>query len=143
MFYLGLAYESASDFSEAKKYFNAAYDSFNILGVTAGMIEAQAGLARLALKDGDIYEAEKLSLEIVDYLKKEGPHNLELPILVYLSCARVFEQSGNAQLFKHSVKKGYQEIRNRFEMINDENWRKTYLDAIPENRELLACYKGE
>ncbi len=141
-FYLGLAYESASDFSEAEKQFTSACDSFKILDTSSGIIEAQAGLARLALKSGDIRAAEHLALQIIKYLDQEGSQGLELPILVYLTCVNIFKALQDTSMFQHALKIGLNELENRLAMISEADLKKIFLEEVPENHELLV-YRNE
>ena len=138
LFYLGLVQESANEISEAEQHFTSACDSFKLLGANSGIIEAQAGLARLALKSGDIEEAGYLAYKIINYLDQEGPQGLELPILVYLSCARIFNDLEDTFMFHNVLKNGLKEIEDRLEMIRVASWKEIFLEEIPENRELMA-----
>lgn len=137
-FYLGLSHESANDLVEAANQFTTACESFDILGATSGVVEAQAGLARLALIRGDLREAENLALKVMNYLDQEGPQGLELPILAYYSCVKVFDALEETHLFQHVLEMGAKVIHHRLDMIRDGDWKSVYLKAIPENRGLLA-----
>jgi class 3 adenylate cyclase/tetratricopeptide (TPR) repeat protein len=140
-FYLGLACESENDVVKATKHFNLAIDSFANLRATAGTIESQAGLARLVLSKGDLSKAKELALQVYGYLDQEGLHGLELPILTCLTCAKVFDAMGDAKRLNQLLGKGIGEIQDQAAMIQKEDWRQIFLDAIPENRELLAYQK--
>ncbi|MHA1290403.1 MAG: ATP-binding protein, partial [Candidatus Thorarchaeota archaeon] len=140
-FYLGLAYESTNDISEATRHFTAALDGFKLLNATSQIVEVQAALARLTLQTGDKVQAEQYALQIIHYLDQEGPQGLELPILVYMSCARIFKVLEDTTLLQHTLQSGHREIQDRLTMISDVNWRKIFLEAIPENRELLKEYE--
>jgi tetratricopeptide (TPR) repeat protein len=135
-FYLGLACESAGDMSEAAVQFEAARAAFHLLGATAQMVEAQAGLARLALQRSDLPQAEQHALQIIAYLEEHESQGLELPILVYLTCARVFQALGDAPRLQQVLENGRRELQTRLERISEASWRKTFLEAIPENHAL-------
>ena len=137
-FYLGLANEKAGDTSEAAANYEAARAAFKLLDATTQMVEAQAGLARLALQHKDLPQAEKNALEILAYLEQHGPQWFELPLLVYLTCARVFQALGDAPRLQHVLENGRKELQARLDRISDADWRQTFLDAVPENRALMA-----
>ena len=137
-FYLGLTHESANEELQAKKYFKDAYESFKMLNVSSGMVEAQAGLARLALREGDVALAKELALQVNHYLDEGGPEGLELPILAYLSCLEVFGATGDTAMFEHVLEEGSRVIQNRLEKIRKEDWKEIFIDKIPENRLLLG-----
>lgn len=137
-FYLGLAHEKAGNAAEATAHFTAAQAAFEALGISTQAIEAQAGLARLALQNEDIIQAKQFALQLANYLDKEGSQGLELPMLVYLTCARVFQAIGDAKRLNHTLIQGRHELQERIERISEANWREIFLEAIPENNALLA-----
>jgi predicted ATPase/class 3 adenylate cyclase len=137
-FYLALACEKAGDFSEATVQFEAAQAAFKLLGATAQMLDAQAGLARLALQRGDLPQAKQCASQINAYLKEHGPQGLELPILTYLTCARVFQEMGDALQLNQVLDQGRRELQTRLDRISDAGWREIFLEEVPENRALMA-----
>lgn len=137
-FYLGLAYESAGDWIKAKREYVSACDSSKMIGTTSGIVEALAGLARLALKSGDASGAEHFALQIISYLDQESSQGLEFPILAILSCVKVFDALKDTSMFQHALKIGLKEIENQLAKITETEWRETFIKEVPENRELLA-----
>jgi predicted ATPase/class 3 adenylate cyclase len=138
-FYLGLANEKAGNMSEAAAQYEAALASFKLLDATTQMVEAQAGLARLALQHNNLPQAEQNAMEIIAFLEQHGPQGLELPILVYLTCARVFQVLGDAPRLQRILENGRKELQARLDRIRLADWRKTFLEAVPENCALMAC----
>jgi predicted ATPase/class 3 adenylate cyclase len=138
LFYLGLAHERAGDMSKAGRQFEAALAAFKLLNSPAQIVEAEAGLARLALQVGDLPQAEQLALQIIAYLEQQGPQGLELPILVYFTCARIFKALGDAPRLQYILENGCRELNARLDHISEASWRQTFLDAVPENRALMA-----
>jgi hypothetical protein len=102
------------------------------------MVEAQAGLARLALQRSDLPQAEQNALQIIAYLEQHGPQGLELPILAYLTCARVFQALGDAPRLQDTLENGRRVLQTLLDRISEAGWRETFLEAVPENRELMA-----
>ncbi len=137
LFYLGLAFEKAGEVSEAAAQFEAAYAAFKMLDASAQMVETQAGLARLALHHSNLPQAKQYALQILTYLEEYGSHGLELPILAYLTCARVFQALGDAPRLQHILENGLKELQSRLDRISLADWRETFLEAVPENRELM------
>ena len=140
-FYLGLSHESGGDFNLAADYFRQALVSFEAIGAKSGIVEAQAGLARLAHKQGSAAEAGELALEVINFLDKEGNQGLELPVLAYLTCIKIFDTLGDTVGVEHVRKEAYSVIQDRLAMIDEPDWRKVYLESIPENRELVKIKK--
>ncbi len=137
LFYLGLVYESSNDLVEASNFFSDALAGYKLINATPQIVEVQAGLARVALQTGDIAQAEKYALQIIHYLDQEGPQGLELPILGFLTCTRIFSALDDTDLLLHTVEFGRKEIDDRLEKISDEQWRKNYIENIPENSAIL------
>jgi tetratricopeptide (TPR) repeat protein len=137
-FYLGLACEKGGGLSEACEQFEAARKSFKSLDVIAQMVEAQAGLARLALRRSDLLQAGQHAMHVSSYLEEHGSQGLELPTLVYLSCAMVFQALGDNPRLQKALENGRKELQTRLDQISEADWRTTFLEAIPENRDLLA-----
>jgi class 3 adenylate cyclase/tetratricopeptide (TPR) repeat protein len=137
-FYLGLANEKMDQLSEAAGHFETAQASFEQLGAAPQATEAQAGRARLALQRADLQEAGEIALGIGFYLEQHGPQALELPMLAYLTCARVFQTTGDTQRLERTLAEARRELQARLSRISDAGWQKTYLEAIPEHRELIA-----
>jgi hypothetical protein len=95
-------------------------------------------LARVALRHGDLLQAERNAIQINAYLEQNGPQGLELPILVYLTCARVFQALEDTPRLQRILENGRKELQTRLGRISESSWRDTFLDAIQENRELMA-----
>jgi tetratricopeptide (TPR) repeat protein len=137
-YYLGLAEEEAGDLPEASLQYEIAQSAFGALGMTALGIEAQAGVARLALQQEDLDQANQIVTQITSFLNKEGPQGFELPMLVYLTCAKIFDALDDTSQLKQTLEKSYEIIQTRLEGIKESSWRALFVEAIPEHRALLA-----
>ena len=136
-FYLGLALEKAGQISDAAAKFEAARAAFEQLGASPRVVEAQAGLARLALQSSNLPLAEQTAMQIMAYLDQHGPQGLELPMLTYLTCVRVFQALGDEKRLAHILENGRSELQARLNQISDAVWRQNFLEAVPEHRELV------
>jgi len=136
-FYLGLANEKTGNLSEATASYESARAAFKLLDATTQMVEAQAGLARLALQRSDLSQAEHNAMVIFNYLEQHGPQGLELPILVYLTCAMVFQALGDVLRLQHILEIGRKELQVRLDRISEAGWRETFLKTVPENCALM------
>jgi tetratricopeptide (TPR) repeat protein len=137
-FYLGLVLESMGELVEASAQFESARAASEQLGMPAQAVEARAGLARVALQRCDFSLAEQHAAQLMAYLEKEGPQGLELPMLIYLTCARVFQAIGATDRLRHALEDGCRELQARLERIGEMSWQETFLEAVPENRALMA-----
>jgi predicted ATPase len=139
-YYLGLANEEAGDLPEAATHYENAQSAFKALGMAALSVEAQAGLARLSLQQEDLVQAQHIAIQVSSFFNKEGPQGFELPMLVYLTCAKIFEALKDTSQLKQTLEKSHEVIQARLEGIKESSWRKLFVEAIPEHRTLLALY---
>ena len=137
-YYLGLAYEEAGDLTEAASHYGTAKSAFEALGMTALVMEAQAGVARVALLQENLDQAQRIVRQISSFLNKEGPQGFELPMLVYLTCAKIYEALKDSSQLSKTLVKSREVIETRLEGIKESSWRKLFIEAIPEHRALLA-----
>jgi hypothetical protein len=100
-------------------------------------MDALSGMARCALETGHLEQAGKHSLEVCSYLDENGSQGMEFPILAYLTCARVFEQTGDDERSWLSIEKGYEQLMERVEKISDPEWRRVYIEEVPENYSII------
>ncbi len=59
----------------------------------------------------------------------------------YLSCAEIFEALGEREEARRSVEAGYQELQERAGKISDPEWRKSYLENVPEHRTITETWE--
>jgi class 3 adenylate cyclase/tetratricopeptide (TPR) repeat protein len=135
--YLGLTLDAVGDCDQAEENFNQAWEAFNQIGAPGYAMDALSGMARCALESGQLEQARKHSLEICAYLEENGSQGMEFPTLAYLTCARVFEQTGDEERRRESIEKGYQQLMERAEKISDPEWRKIFLKEVSENHDLF------
>jgi tetratricopeptide (TPR) repeat protein len=140
--YLGLCYESNNDHTSSTAAFGKALEVMRDINVPGPYMDALAGLVRSELKQGEIDQACERNDELWSFLRKEGAGGLEFPILAYQTCASVFETCKDLSNAKRARKEGYEELINRAERISDEQWRKTYLQNIPEHQEAIEITKS-
>jgi hypothetical protein len=83
------------------------------------------------------------SNEICSYLEENGPEAMEFPILAYLTCARVYEKTGDQERRQKSIEDGYKQLMERAEKISDPEWRRVYLEEVQENQEIGGLTNNE
>ena len=139
--YLGQIEESAGEISQARKHFAEALGNYEQLGMRGPAVDARAGLARSALIEGDLDTACQQAIEIETTLHDSGPLGMEFPIRAYLTCARVWQVAGERERMLRNIGEGYTELAARAEKISMPDWRQSYLENIPEHRDLVALWK--
>ena len=139
--YLGLTLERLEEWDLAAQSFTDAWDEFNQLGAAGYAMEALAGRARCALETGQYEQAMKFALELCDYLQNNGSQGMEFPILAYVTCAWVFERTGDEERRQKSIEKGMQQLMEMAGKISDARWRKVYLEQVPEHQIIEALQR--
>jgi tetratricopeptide (TPR) repeat protein len=135
--HLGLALAAKADLEAARQAFEQALAIRCDLGQHALACDDLAGLARLALQEGQVEQAVAYGEEILQEIASHGADGIEFPVLVYLTCGRAFLAAGLAELGGQALRDGYKLLMARAEHIQDEALRRQFLENVPFNRELL------
>jgi tetratricopeptide (TPR) repeat protein len=104
-----------------------------------GVVETLSGLARAVLIRGNIVEANAYVTDILAYLETNALDGAESPALVYLACYQVL-QAANDPRANELLAQGYRFLMDRAAKISDEALRRSFLEYVPWNRELLAVW---
>jgi class 3 adenylate cyclase/predicted ATPase len=134
--YLGLVFESIDEFDIAREKFQEAMEIYLQVSMPGYAQDALAGAARCAKALGRQEEAYQYATNVRDYLEKNNAQGLEFPILAYLTCGQIFQSLGNESQARLIVESGYHKLVKSAERIGDPDWRASYLDNVPEHREL-------
>ena len=138
-YYLGLCLEAIGDHDDAAESYRHAREAFSEINVPGLAMDALAGLVRCAFEQRQIDQACAYTDDLWAFLRKEGPHGMEFPLMAYLACGQVFETCRKSEDAKAARKMGYDELMTRAEKISDSSWRKSFLENIPEHRQLLEA----
>jgi DNA-binding SARP family transcriptional activator/tetratricopeptide (TPR) repeat protein len=139
---LGDVYQKAGNLSLAAEYLAAASAGFAEIGVESDRFEAQATMARVALDRGQPDEARRLALEIWDFLGEHGTEGFGPTAWIYLCIADVVaavEAPGISA--REAIEAGYRDMMQRADKIGDAAWRQSFLENVPENRELVERWE--
>jgi tetratricopeptide (TPR) repeat protein len=139
--YLGLAYEQHTDPSTAKDLFEQADQVFTEISVRGSRMDCQAGLARCALKLGNLELAQRLTQELWVYLQQNQTIGMEFPILAYQTCIMTFDQCEQPQEMAEALRLGYALLVENASRISEPNWRQVYLHQIPEHEWMIYQIK--
>lgn len=139
--YLGLVLEQDGSIETAKQQYSEASQILHGLGTMGNLSDAVAGLARCALALGYLPEARQCSQETWEYLEQNSGKGMELPQLAYLTCFRVFDHLGEVEKARLALEQGLQDLNENAARINKPDWKKSFLENIPEHRELREAWK--
>jgi tetratricopeptide (TPR) repeat protein len=141
--YSGLVVEQSQKPAKAKAHYEKAAQTYKRIGALGFAQDAIAGLARTELSMQNYKEAHQLASEVWDYLTQNGPKGMEFPILAYLTCARTFQAVQSEEQSNASIKGGHDELIKRANKFSGQDWRKTYLQAVPEHSAMLEMWKNK
>ncbi|MBN1887936.1 MAG: tetratricopeptide repeat protein, partial [Thermoflexales bacterium] len=146
--HLGLALTGLNELKAAKEAFGEALSIRRELGQRVLMIDDLAGLARVAMAQGDATRAVAYADEILAWLASHSPDGIEFPVWVYLTCYRVLRTAAGGdpatlERAREALDAGYALLQERAGRIQDgAQWRQ-FLENVPWNRDLVEAWEEE
>ena len=139
--YAALAKELIGQVNEALADFEQAAASLREIGRLGYAHDAGAGAARCLLRLNDLEAAQRYALPVWDYLLRQDRAGMEFPVLAYETCAEVFAAAGQASLARRIIEAGYRELMARADKISLPEWRRSFLEQIPEHHRIQARWQ--
>ena len=125
---------------EARRYYEMALPLARELDLPGNVLECQAGLAEIAVAEGNTALALEAVAQVLASLNPQALAQANEPMRVFLSCLRVLQacqdQRANALLVT-----AYQLLQERAAKLPDEAGRQAFLHGIPSNRALLHAFE--
>lgn len=135
---LGNMHAEAGRLAVAAQYLAQAREACAKLGVEADRIEAQASEARALATLGQHETARQLTLEVWQYLCQQGAAGFSSPGWVYACVADALERTDTPDIAVQDViEKGFHELMQRADRIDNSAWRQAFLYGVPENRSIV------
>lgn len=142
LLYLGCILERAGDLDLAAENLAKAIAGFSEAGVDPDRFETQSVMARVALAQGRHVEARQMALDVWNYLSEHGTEGISSSSSVYSCIANVLDAVGETPVSSREViEAGYGELMRRAEKISNPKWRRSFLENVVENREILDQWK--
>jgi tetratricopeptide (TPR) repeat protein len=135
---LGLAQELLGDLTKAEAAYTQAHRLPQEWGNQALVLDAQAGLVRCLLAAGQIDQARQTIAVCLTDLQSRGGAGLKHPIRLYLTAYWVLQAGGNKEKAIVALQSGYELLQKRAGTIADAHLYRTYLEQVPENKELAT-----
>jgi hypothetical protein len=141
--YLGMMSEDAGDYIIAAAYLKESRALLAGLSSLHGpVMEVQAIEARCLLALGQREDAQQLAAEVWVFINAHGTMTIDFPARVYLCIADVVAQVPTPGVSERDVlDAGYAELRQRAEMINDPEWRRSFIEDEVSNKALIARWQ--
>lgn len=125
----------------AQQAYRAVLDKRRSMGQTASLFEAEAGLARVALATGAVVEALQYVNAILARLETGSLDGTTEPFLVSLTCYNVLVAANDPRATA-VLEEAYARLQHVHQSLRDEAWRRTFLQNVPVNRELVAAWRA-
>jgi predicted ATPase len=132
---LAMTHESLRDLTAASHAYQQARTIFSDLGNENSTCEANAGLARCFLAKGEIESAQQLVESFPETSDQNGM--FRYPIQLYLTTYRVLAAVDHAEQAVAALQHGHALLQQRANAIEDTQLKLSYLEDVPENKELL------
>ncbi len=140
---LGLVLEEAGELTTAASFLAEAHALYAAHSIEGAWTEVEAVEARAVLRLGRREEAQRLALEVWAQLQKQGAIRLDYPSRVYLCIADVFAEVETPGVSERDpLEAGYELLVRRSEMIENPEWRRSFLENEVTNRALLARWRA-
>lgn len=134
---LGHALAAAGRLAEAAQSYHESLELWQEVGQRNRAMEAYAGLARMALAQGDQPAALARVEMILAYLAAHTLAGTDQPFRVYLTCYEVLRATGDPRA-RPIREQARRQLRERAGQIVDADLRQSYLERVPAHRALLA-----
>jgi tetratricopeptide (TPR) repeat protein len=134
---LGALYLDMGDSRRAAGYYEQALELAFRYAEPRLALSVRAGLARVALGQADISSARAHGAELLAYFDSGGVLGYcSMPFRPYLVCYQVLEADGSPRAEK-ILRHTYDLLMERASRIEDDEIRRSYLESVPCNREIL------
>ncbi len=139
--YLARALEKMGDLDKAHAAHQAALSRRRERRQRAASIENVAGLGRVALERDDLEAARAYAEEVLAYIREHGLVHIEPPFLVYHTCISILQACGEEDVARGVLEEAYKALMERAERIADAVLRRSFLELVPEHREIVAAWE--
>ena len=139
--YLGLIREGRGELTAAAEAFAQALALKQEIEQVAWSQEDRAGLARIALAQGQIETALAHARQGLTWLRDKGLEGIEHPMQVYLSLWQVLVAAGEQAEADRLLTEAYRRVMDRAGRLEDETTRRSFLENVAENRAIVAAYR--
>jgi hypothetical protein len=127
--------------SEAAEAYGQAVTLRRELGQHNLAIESLAGLARVALAQGDVAQAVAHIQEILSYLEHHTLGGTGEPLRVCLTCYRVLQAARDPRT-TDVLKTAYSLLQAQVDQIPDASARRAFLENVAVHREIVEAWRA-
>lgn len=136
---LGHALAGLGDLDQAADAYRQALALRKTLDQPHLSAESRAGLARVALRQGDISAASEQVEEILGIGRARGFGGATEPFRIWLTCYQVLEAGGDRRAGE-VLTAAYDRLMEQRATIHDAALERTFLEHVAAHREIIAAY---
>jgi predicted ATPase len=146
--HLGYALAEARQWAAARRALEKALTLRRETDAGGLVVDTLAGLARVALGQGEPSRALPPVIEILSWIEANGTGGIEYVVQVYLICYRVLHSQARQRpemeaAAQRVLKTGHDLLMERAGRIQDGALRDQFLRNIPFNRELYGLWRAQ
>lgn len=134
---LGRTHEGLNRLTDAVSAYQYASALYAELGRAHMVTEPRAGLARIALVQGDLMQAQTYIEDILTFLENHPLIGPDEPFMIYLTCYRVLEASRDVRAAS-LLRRAEQRLRECAEHITDDALRQSFLENVAAHHAILT-----
>jgi tetratricopeptide (TPR) repeat protein len=126
------------ELAEAASAYTKALHLRREIGQAAAAIDDLAGLARVALQQGDLAQAETNAEEMWQWLQEKGTAGILNPLQVYVTVANVWQANGRVDEAQEALSQANQLLQQQAERFTSRERRRAFLENVSLHREIVA-----
>ncbi|HBY94995.1 MAG TPA: hypothetical protein DEP84_13725, partial [Chloroflexi bacterium] len=137
---LGLALEGLGELEAASRAYQEALSLRREIGQAASGVDDLAGLARVALKQGQVDQALAHVEELLDWMATQGVQGIEYPLRIYLTGADVLTAANRPERAAELLSAAHSLLLEQAAHISDEPTQRAFLEKVPLHRQVRARF---
>lgn len=137
---MGLNHELLNNMDTAAANYQAAWKLHNEIGATTLAIFDQAGLARIALAQGDLDAAQTYIGPVTNWVKSGNAQKFWDPWIIYLSGYQISAALNDTGAARAILDEAHTVLHQRAEKISDEKLRHGFLKEVQVNQALEQAW---
>jgi class 3 adenylate cyclase/tetratricopeptide (TPR) repeat protein len=145
--YLGHALMGLGKLEAAAEAYDEAMRLRRELGQDGLAIDDLAGLARVAMAQGDSVRALERVEEILAWIEANGSEGIEYPLQVYLTCYRITsamaQDASAVERARIILSEAHITLQEQAANISDGELRHKFLEDVKANREIVAAWEEQ
>ena len=138
---LGHVWTGLGCLAEAADSYEKALRLRQEIGEPDTAMEALAGLARVSLAKGELFQALAQVEEILTHIENNTLVGADEPLRVHLTCYHVLEANQDPRA-KPVLEVAYRLLHERADRIVDEELRRSFLENVPFHREIVEEFQS-